>query len=567
MSEQFTPGNRPPSGYGPTSSPAENGSPPPQPPPNYGPVPPAPGYGSAGRPPAPGSPPPTVGSQARFGPYQAPPDGLVRPGLDGPSYPAGPTFNLRTVRPTPGAALPGGVSKPVPNYRRLIFILGGLIALLLVTIIVMLVLVLRASGPGLVSANLPPAVPTTAPSQTTSAAQITSVASTTAPMLPAITIEAGSQRLSGPGASTTAPVLPATTAATFTLSSTTAAEVTASPSPVPTPSLAVSLTPSQDEQNLTLGKTEYDNKRWAEAASLFEKLGPDSPQAKESRPLLTNCYVEQAKAAFGQDDKLKSAETARDFYRKAASLDPANSDLAATLQKLELYTKGRAQYDNAQCNLAVTPLGELYNGNKGQTKYRDTAEIYYNCLVVLGDEAGKRGQWAEAKGRYEDALKVDVSDKGLAQQGLARAKAVLEPTPTATPRPPAPTATPPPPAPPPPCSRGGSGSNFFAYQSNGTGLGNAPDQGRSNITGTIVDRNNNRLVGVTVVARSGGFSYTAVTNGNGSYQFGANLGRGVWTIQVIAAPGRTLCTSVASSVQMNGQAGAVGTVSFTESTP
>ncbi|HEX2913501.1 MAG TPA: carboxypeptidase-like regulatory domain-containing protein [Chloroflexia bacterium] len=366
-------------------------------------------------------------------------------------------------------------------------------------------------------------------------------------------------------------------------------QVTAQPTRTPTVAGAGDVTPAnlpvitvaapalpknEAERILQAGQTAFNASRWEEVVAALSTLGPNDSTYEQARPLLVKAYYElgMAELKIDNSNNLASAEKTANFLRAANKLNPEYSGLKTALDRAELYAKARAQYDNQQCNFAVNPLGELYNQIKSENaaaKYRDTAELYYNCLIIVGELTEKqdnKAAWQEAKQRYTQAQGIDVADKSLAQGHLEAVERKINPPtptplPTPTPRPPTPTPTPG------ICSPGGSGSNFFAYQAAGTGLGNAADQGKSNITGSVVDRNHNGIGGVVVVASSGGYRYTAVTGGNGSYQFGPVLGKGVWTLQVAGVPGKTICTSVSASVQMNGQAGSIGNVSFTESAP
>jgi hypothetical protein len=74
------------------------------------------------------------------------------------------------------------------------------------------------------------------------------------------------------------------------------------------------------------------------------------------------------------------------------------------------------------------------------------------------------------------------------------------------------------------------------------------------------------VAGATVRIATNGHAFTSVTDGGGNY-FREGLGRGTWTISVVAAPGRTICYGAPGSVMLSGQSGFYGSVDFTESVP
>lgn len=305
------------------------------------------------------------------------------------------------------------------------------------------------------------------------------------------------------------------------------------------------------------GKAAFDKQNWAEAVEALEKLTPQDKDYANARTLLPTAYVKLAGDLVTKgDNSQESAKKTLDLYNKALALDPANDAAKAEKEKAELYWQGRSQYDSDQYDQAVDSSGKLYNLVKqagAGVKYRDTAELYYNCLVIQAGRLSDNKQWEEASVKLQQALKLDVPDKSAAQAKFNEVDKKLHP-PTATPLPkPTPEPT--------PTSRPAC-SNFSSYTSGGTGFGSAPDQSKSNITGSVVDRNRNPIAGAVVRAVSGNYAFTAVTGGNGSYQFGGQPGKGVWTVYVASAPGRTICTSLSVSLQMNGQAGAIGFAGF-----
>ncbi len=339
--------------------------------------------------------------------------------------------------------------------------------------------------------------------------------------------------------------------------------------PTPTPLSTPPITPSIDpnEAFFNAGKEAVDKKDWQAAIASFEKIPTASPIFARAKPLLVTAYTSAANSAIDmatttqQGNTLEAAQKTATLFKKALDLDPDNAELKIASNRAETYSQARAQYDNRQCNFAITPLGVLYSQIKTGSpdgRYRDTAELYYNCLVGLGDEQFQQANLSEARDWYSKALAITVANKSAAQTGLN--KTILPPDL------PLPTATATPKPPPGSCEKGGSGSNFFAFSVGQPGVPDVADRGSSAIQGRVLNRNRQPIAGATVLIFTNGYSFSATTDGGGNYYRGG-LGRGVWTVQVVGAPVTKICYTAPASVTLSGQAGFVATVEFAESVP
>jgi hypothetical protein len=109
-------------------------------------------------------------------------------------------------------------------------------------------------------------------------------------------------------------------------------------------------------------------------------------------------------------------------------------------------------------------------------------------------------------------------------------------------------------------------SNFYAYNIGQPSVPNVADLGKSSVGGLVINRNKVPIPSATVRISSGGYSFVTMTNGGGRYSIGG-LGKGVWNVVVIAAPGYSLCTSLSGAVTVSGQPEFTGYVDFVESEP
>ncbi len=497
------------------------------------PIPPGPQHGQTPPPsstPPPG-PPPIYGpgGQPTPPPYQTPPN---YQGMGGyPPYYGGPVSN------------PSNLLPPRRDNRSLI---AGVIVVILLIVVAVLAGLLIINRP---SSSTPTPV---------------AVANTTVIASPTVALPSPTIAPSLTTAPTTAVVVVVTTAAA--IANTPSPTVEVSPTPTVTPSPTPSPTLDPNETLFNTGKEAHDKQDWQTAIDNFERIPTASSVFARAKPLLIKAYSSTATAAIDtatttqQGNTLEAAQKTAALFKKALDLDPDNTDLKTASSRAEIYSQSRAQYDNRQCNFAITPLGDLYSQVKTGNpdgRYRDTAELYYNCLVGLGDEQLQQGKLPEARDWYSKALAITVADKSAAQSGLNKTNPTPTPLPTAT-------ATPKPPLG--PCDKGGSGSNFFAFSVGQPGVPDVADRGSSAIQGRVLNRNRQPMAGATVLIFTNGQSFSATTDGGGNYYRGG-LGRGIWTVQVVGAPVTKICYTAPASVTLSGQAGFVATAEFVESVP
>lgn len=183
---------------------------------------------------------------------------------------------------------------------------------------------------------------------------------------------------------------------------------------------------------LALGQEAVKNKRWAEAIQAFEAISSTDPNYAAAKPLLVQAYFELASQATQQNpNSQESANQAVTYFHKAQQLDPNYAGLKAATQKAELYAQARVQYDSDQCFLANPTLEQLYKlvkSEKPDGRYRDTAELYYNCLIAIGDDQAKPNSkqgWANAKAFYIKARDLDVTNKAIAISKINEADQAL----------------------------------------------------------------------------------------------------------------------------------------------
>ena len=187
-----------------------------------------------------------------------------------------------------------------------------------------------------------------------------------------------------------------------------------------------------------VGKADYDAGRWEAAATALEKISPQDTNYNLVVPLLAKSYFELGNLAFFQDRSLTTAQKASDYYHKVQKIEPSFQAIEITLREIDLYIQARNSYDQGQCQNAVQPSQALYEMVKKESqaaKYRDISELYYNCLVVLGEQQENLNTKVGleiAVGNFVRALGVDVEDKSKAQTALTRVQQELNP-PTAVP--------------------------------------------------------------------------------------------------------------------------------------
>lgn len=351
-------------------------------------------------------------------------------------------------------------------------------------------------------------------------------------------------------------------------------------------------TRDQNEQLFNQGKSAYDNRKWAEAIDAFEKIPTSSGTYTTAKPLLATAYFNQANDLALKETTAESLTQALALYDKAARLLPDNASFQTAEDNAKAYQAGQKASTNNNWETAVNQLGKAYQGNPDM---RDTVQLYYTALVNRGDALSKARKYQDARDMYSKALaltfKADPPDQTELKTKMAAMDEQLKPTPTAAP--PTPTAVPPtatagptpvpptntprpqptptkkvavaPPAPA-PCAKGGSGSNFFAFRTGQPQVPNVADQGRSGVRGVVFSKGGAPIAGATVRISNGSYTFTSVTDGGGNY-FREGLGRGIWTISVVGAPGRTMCYGAAGSANLSGQSGFYVTVDFTESVP
>jgi hypothetical protein len=189
---------------------------------------------------------------------------------------------------------------------------------------------------------------------------------------------------------------------------------------------------SGSQKILALGQDAVKNKRWAEAVQALETIDTADPNYATAKPLLVQAYFELGTQAAKQNpNSQESANQAVTYFHKAQQLDPNYAGLKAATQQAELYAQARVQYDSDKCFLAAPTLDQLYKlvkSEKPDARYRDTAELLYNCLIAIGDDQAKQNSkqgWANAKTFYIQARNLDVSNKTVAISKINEADQAL----------------------------------------------------------------------------------------------------------------------------------------------
>lgn len=495
--------------------------------------------------------------------------------------------NTRGVAPAPVPPVPpvpynrpGGAPRQ-PERRR------GVWLWLLVPLLLLLI------GAGVVAFLLlsNPNTPTT-PTTTSSVASVTGTPGVTGGSATGTPATKGTPN-GTPGVTTGGALNPGQTTTASGSASASAASASASTGTSP----SVGTTAAQNEDFYNQGKSAYDSQKWLDAITAWEKVDPNSATFAKTKPLLANAYFNQANDLALKNNTPDSLTQALGFYNKASALLPDNADFRTAAENASFYQSGLKAANGKDWDTAANLFAQLYSRNPD---FRDTVQLYYNSLVGQGDSQVGSGNLVAAKDSYSTALglnfKGNAPDNSPVIAKLADVNAKLNPTataaptdtpapspspsataapsatalptatrrPTATPTPkPAPTATA---VPLKPCDKGGSGSNFFAFRTGQPPVPNVPDQGRSGVRGVVLSKTGAPLAGASVRIATNGHVFTSVTDGGGNY-FREGLGRGVWTISVVAAPNRTICYGAAGQVNLSGQSGFFGSVDFTESVP
>lgn len=250
---------------------------------------------------------------------------------------------------------------------------------------------------------------------------------------------------SGPSTTATTTVVASTETAT-TAAVTTARAVTTAPGivAVTTPPINQSPVPTtvsigDSARLLVLAEDAAKNSRWEDVIKSLELLSTTDPNFSKGKPLLVKAYFELAEQQVTQGgNNEESANRALIYYRKASAIDPSFEGLGKALQRAEKYAVGVLQYESEQYNQTVNTLRPLYDESqleKEGVHYRNTADILYNSYIKLGDNLFNLNNVADltqARGRYSEALALDVNNKDVANsklQQVDRAIKLLGPTP------------------------------------------------------------------------------------------------------------------------------------------
>lgn len=183
------------------------------------------------------------------------------------------------------------------------------------------------------------------------------------------------------------------------------------------------------------GVAAYDARDLPLAISRLERVAALAPdyQPDTVRELLFVLYLQEGKALIAAPgagvDAIRQAQAR---FGQALALRPRNVEAARESQLANQYLSARLALERQDWDQAQSLLAGIV---RQQPDYADghAAELLYQLLVQLGDEARRNGLMAQAQRAYEQALALPpqvVPDRSAAQSGLQALQAQRTPTPT-----------------------------------------------------------------------------------------------------------------------------------------
>ncbi|NLG27007.1 MAG: tetratricopeptide repeat protein [Chloroflexi bacterium] len=207
---------------------------------------------------------------------------------------------------------------------------------------------------------------------------------------------------------------------------------------------------SQDVEGLFAeAEADYAEGRYVDSLSKFEQLQAldINYQASTVKDRLFALYMQLGRAAIEHDPPLAElVPQAADYFTRALSLRPRDTDAALEQRLTGLFTEGYTRYQQGYWNDAITSLRAVYDVRPGYMGGMVLTALY-DAYIRSGDEYRKQGDLGFAYERYRQAAELPVADRTLALARLDEITPFLTPTatPTATATPtstPLPTGTP-----------------------------------------------------------------------------------------------------------------------------
>ncbi|MDW8316818.1 MAG: SH3 domain-containing protein [Anaerolineae bacterium] len=183
------------------------------------------------------------------------------------------------------------------------------------------------------------------------------------------------------------------------------------------------------------GVAAYDARDLPLAISRLERVAALAPDYRTDtvRELLFVLYLQEGKALIARPgagvDAIRQAQIR---FGQALALRPRNVEAARESQLANQYLNAHLALERQDWNQAQSLLAGIV---RQQPDYADgqAAELLYQLLVRMGDEARRSGLAAQAQRAYEQALALPsqvVLDRSAAQAGLQALQAQETPTPT-----------------------------------------------------------------------------------------------------------------------------------------
>jgi TolB protein len=132
-------------------------------------------------------------------------------------------------------------------------------------------------------------------------------------------------------------------------------------------------------------------------------------------------------------------QEARDYFDRALTLQPRNTEAVTEQRLVRLFIDGRARYDDGRWEDAIGRLRPLYDERPNYMGGM-VMEMLYDAYIASGD-AVREGDSGRAYEQYRKASTLAVEDKALAMQRMEAVVPFLTPTATPT-NTPLPTNTP-----------------------------------------------------------------------------------------------------------------------------
>ncbi len=163
------------------------------------------------------------------------------------------------------------------------------------------------------------------------------------------------------------------------------------------------------------GKSLYDNKQWAQAATKLEELVGAAPDYREGevQTLLFNAHMQAGIAAT----EANAWDEALQQFDQALALRPNDPDAMRQRRYAETYRQGMQSWNSAW-DLAIQAFERIYQESP---QYHDVAVRLREAHIQYGNVFYGKHIWCQAAEQYQAAIQVDQT-AGTSPQNLQAQK-------------------------------------------------------------------------------------------------------------------------------------------------